>query len=82
MKLPRNIGGNELARLLVKYGYRIDRQEGSHLRLTSIIKGTGHHITIPKHKPLKVGTLNNILTDIAEYLEINKQSLIIELFEK
>ena len=37
-------------------------------------------ITIPKHKPLKVGTLNNILSDIAEYLESDKQILISELF--
>jgi len=37
-------------------------------------------ITIPKHKPLKVGTLNSILSDVAEYLELGKQVLISELF--
>ena len=79
MKLPRDIGGEELARLLKKYGYEISRQSGSHMRLTSNLKGE-HHITIPKHKPLKVGTLNSILSDIAEYLELDKQILISELF--
>jgi len=79
VKLPRDIGGEELARLLKKYGYEISRQSGSHMRLTSNLKGE-HHITIPKHKPLKVGTLNSILSDIAEYLELDKQILISELF--
>jgi len=36
MKLPRDISGNELAALLQKFGYKITRQSGSHLRLTII----------------------------------------------
>ena len=60
MRIPRDLGGEELARLLRRYGYEITRQTGSHLRLTTIVKGE-HHITIPRHKPLKVGTLSNIL---------------------
>jgi len=79
VKVPRDVGGEELARLLKKYGYQISRQTGSHMRLTSNLKGE-HHITIPKHKPLKVGTLNGILSDIAKYLELDKQILISELF--
>ncbi|MGD0794461.1 MAG: type II toxin-antitoxin system HicA family toxin [Dehalococcoidales bacterium] len=82
MKLPRNIGGDELAGLLKKYDYRVTRQEGSHIRLTSNLKGFEHHITIPKHKPLKVGTLNSILNDVANYLYIDKQIVIVELFKK
>jgi predicted RNA binding protein YcfA (HicA-like mRNA interferase family) len=62
------------------YGYSITRQTGSHIRLTSAIKGTEHHITIPKHKPLKVGILSGILNDIASHLEIDKQMLIETLF--
>jgi predicted RNA binding protein YcfA (HicA-like mRNA interferase family) len=82
VKLPRNIGGDELAGLLKKYDYRVTRQEGSHIRLTSNLKGFEHHITIPKHKPLKVGTLNSILNDVANYLYIDKQIVIVELFKK
>ena len=79
MRLPRDLGGDELAKILKKYNFQITRQTGSHIRLTSAIKGE-HHITIPKHKPLKIGTLNNILSDIARYLEKDKQSIIEELF--
>jgi len=81
MKIPRDVGGEELARFLRKYEYQITRQKGSHIRLTTAMKGE-HHITIPKHKTLKIGTLNGILVDIAGYLEIDKQVLIVELFGK
>ena len=79
MKLPRDLGGDELAKILKKYDFQITRQTGSHIRLTSTIKGE-YHITIPKHRPLKIGTLNSILSDIARYLEKDKQSIIDELF--
>lgn len=81
MKLPRDINGAELARKLEKYGYRITRQTGSHIRLSSLIKNSAHHITIPLHDTLKIGTLSGILNDVALYLEIDKKTLINELFK-
>ena len=80
MKLPRDLGGEELAARLGKYGYQIARQTGSHIRLTSTYKGTEHHLTIPRHKPLRVGTLNGIINEVVAYLEMEKQSLINDLF--
>lgn len=65
MKLPGDIRGDELAQLLNRFGYSLTRQTGSHLRLTRLAEET-HHITIPKHKNLKIGILNNILKDIAD----------------
>jgi len=34
MSIPSDISGDELARKLTRYGYRITRQKGSHIRLT------------------------------------------------
>ncbi|MDQ7056622.1 MAG: type II toxin-antitoxin system HicA family toxin [Persephonella sp.] len=79
-KLPRNINGIQLAKSLRKYGYKVVRQTGSHIRLTSTFKGYEHKITIPAHNPLKVGTLNAILKEISNYLEISKEELIKEIF--
>jgi predicted RNA binding protein YcfA (HicA-like mRNA interferase family) len=79
MKLPRDITGAELAVKLVIKGYGITRQNGSHLRLTTQQNGE-HHITIPKHNPLKIGTLSAILNDIAKHLEISRDELINNLF--
>ncbi|HON72443.1 MAG TPA: type II toxin-antitoxin system HicA family toxin [bacterium] len=81
-RIPKNISGKEFAKLLVKYRYKILRETGSHLRLTSDFMGYSHNITIPDHSNLKVGTLNNILKDIAEYLNIPKEKLIEALFKK
>lgn len=69
MKLPRSLSGNELSRLLRRhYGYELTRQRGSHLRLTTSILGTEHHVTVPRHEVLRVGTLASILSDVSEYL--------------
>lgn len=80
MKLPRQISGEELARLLQRYGYQITRQTGSHLRLTSKFMSSEHHVTIPAHKELRVGTLSAILAEVASYLEMELKKLIDELF--
>ena len=37
-------------------------------------------VPIPEHKPLKVGTLDHIVNEIADYLEIERQKLLKELF--
>ena len=80
MKLPRNIDGDELARLLKRYGYRIDHQTGSHQRLSADINGKTHDLTIPRHKPLRIGTLHGILKDVAEHQEITIAQVITGLF--
>ena len=62
MKLPRDLSGLELAKALSGVGYRVTRQTGSHIRLTAD-QPSQHHVTIPAHDPLKVGTLSGILGD-------------------
>lgn len=79
MKLPRDLNGNDLAKLLHKYGYTVTRQSGSHMRLTSSYMGNVHHITIPNHDPLKLGTLNSILNSVSAYLQITKDELLRKL---
>ena len=81
MKVPRDIRGEHLAKLLGKYDYVVTRQTGSHLRLTRSVK-EDHHITIPKHKTLKIGTLNSIIKDVGENLGKSKEAFLTELFEK
>ena len=79
MRLLRDVSGKELSRLLGRYGYRITRQTESHLRLTTLENGE-HHVTIPDHDALKVGTLSAILTDVAAHLKLSKEALVKELF--
>ena len=79
MKLPRDLDGRRLAALLRRYGYEVTRQTGSHIRLTSRAKGTEHHVTIPAHKEIRVGTLHEILREVASYVEKAPAELIEEL---
>ena len=78
-KIPRNLSGRDLIKFLKKLGYEQSRQVGSHIRLTTEDNGV-HNITIPAHDPIKVGTLSNILKDIAQHFEISKEELINRLF--
>ncbi len=79
MKIPRDISGDELAKRLSVLGYKSTRQTGSHIRLTTKKKG-GHHLTIPAHKNLKIGTLNSILLSVANHFEISKNKLAEKIF--
>jgi predicted RNA binding protein YcfA (HicA-like mRNA interferase family) len=79
MKIPRDLDSKKLVDRLNGFGYHITRQTGSHIRLTTNVKGN-HHITIPNHNPLKIGTLNSILLDIAQHHDLTKEDLIRKLF--
>lgn len=80
MKTPRNLSGKQLVQLLNKYGYQIVRQKGSHMHLTSKFHGSEHHICVPAHNPLRLGTLNAILNRISIYLKMKRSDLDSELF--
>jgi len=79
MKLPRDLTATDLIRLGSKFGYQVSRQSGSHIRLTTHQNGT-HHITIPNHKPLKIGTLSAIISQMASHFCMEKSTFISILF--
>jgi predicted RNA binding protein YcfA (HicA-like mRNA interferase family) len=76
------ISGHELIRLLRRYGYEPTRQVGSHIRLQSSLRGYPHQVTVPDHRSLRIGTLSAILSDVADYLNIERSNLELELFDK
>ena len=79
MRLPRDLGGEDLAKALRILGYETTRQTGSHMRLTTKEHGE-HHITIPRAKPLRIGTLAGILTEVCTHFNIPRDKLIARLF--
>ena len=81
MKLPRDTSGDELAKRLGRLGYTVTRQTGSHLRLTRDSAEGEHHITIPRHDSLRVGTLSSVVKDVAEHFRTSKEELIQQLGE-
>ena len=79
MRLPRDLSGEALAQALKSLGYQVDRQTGSHPRLTTQQNGE-HHLTVPNHSPIKVGTLNSILRDVANHSNLTRDELVERLF--
>jgi len=80
MRLPRDLSGAELIRRLGRLGYAVTRQSGSHVRLTTSENGE-HHVTVPNHDPLRVGTLSAILVAVAAHLGIDRDELLKRLLD-
>ncbi len=80
MKLPRDLAGRELAQALGKaFGYQVTRETGSHLRLTTQAGGQ-HHLTIPDHDSLRVGTLAAVLGEVGAHFHIERAEVVRRLF--
>ncbi len=76
MKIPRDVSADLLIKVLSKFGYQVTRQKGSHIRLTLKLSENEHHITIPNHSPIKIGTLNNIINEVANINRVEKEEII------
>ena len=76
MRLPRDISGDELARLLRRrYGYTLARQRGSHMRLVARVGGEERGVTVPRRKDIPVGTLANILSDVSDHFGLTQEEV-------
>ena len=68
----------DLTRALRHLGYEIQRQTGSHIQLTTQRDGE-HHLSVPNHRPLKVGMLNALLKDVAAHHGLSIEELVKEI---
>lgn len=79
MRLPRDVSSKDLVAALKAFGYEVTRQTGSHIRLTTT-QGGEHHLTVPDHANLRVGTLSSIVNDVASHLKLDRNTVIDKLF--
>ncbi len=79
-KLPV-VSGEKLIRFLEKIGYEVVRQRGSHVRLEKQTPVGNHKITVPYHKEIAKGTLNDILNKVSLWNGIPKDELV-EMLKK
>ena len=75
MKLPRDVSGPELVKALRVLGYAVDRQRGSHIRVTTQQDGENHEV-VPSHHPIKTGTLSGILKRVAAHHKLTVEELV------
>jgi len=69
MRLPRQWSGADLKKALTVLGYEETRQTGSHVRMTTRVRGE-HHVTVPDHKVLlnKFAPSGNVRTPLKSRL--------------
>jgi len=77
-RLPQ-VSGRDIVRLLHSLGYETIRQRGSHIRLRKLTVVGEHNLTVPDHKILAKGTLNDILARISLWNNIPKEELLARL---
>jgi predicted RNA binding protein YcfA (HicA-like mRNA interferase family) len=78
VKIPRDLSGPDLVKALRGLGYERVRQDGSHMRLTTQ-QGGQHHVTVPNHSPIKLGTLTGILKAVAAHHKLTVEDLVRQL---
>ena len=76
MKLPRDLSGTQLVKMLCKnFGYRRVHQVGSHIVLETDAP-VHHRLSVPEHDYLRVGTLSAILLAVARAKGIPKSEIL------
>jgi predicted RNA binding protein YcfA (HicA-like mRNA interferase family) len=79
VKLPRDISGRQLVGALVRrWAYRQVNQVGSHIILQTE-EPTPHRVSVPDHSPLRIGTFNGILRDVARVKGVAREDIIASL---
>ena len=76
MKIPRDLSGRELVKILCKHwGYVELKEEGSHIILQTEVPSR-QRIPVPDHHPLRLGTLNSILRFVARHKDVEKEDVL------
>jgi predicted RNA binding protein YcfA (HicA-like mRNA interferase family) len=67
MKLPTDVSGRDLVRALLRAGFSISRQRGSHI----VLRREHPHarVVVPNHKSIRLGTLRQILNEAGLTIE-------------
>lgn len=76
MNLPRDLYGRDLARsLCARWGYQKVNQVGSHIILQTETP-KHHRLSVPDHKPLRIGTLVAILRQVAVAKGVTREEIL------
>lgn len=65
----RRLSGDDIVSILVRRGFFVHSQRGSHVELRRVTaKGTAEILTIPRHEELDVGTLHAIFLQACRFI--------------
>jgi predicted RNA binding protein YcfA (HicA-like mRNA interferase family) len=75
----QQVSGAKVIKLLQSLGYTRLRQKGSHVTLRKVTSLGEHNVTVPMHKVVAKGTLNDIIIKVSLWNNITKEELIKQL---
>jgi predicted RNA binding protein YcfA (HicA-like mRNA interferase family) len=79
VKIPHDLYGRDLERVLcARWGYQTVNQVGSHIILQTETP-RHHRLAVPDHKPLRIGTLNAILREVATAKGVTREDILATL---
>ena len=73
-RLPRDLTGEALAQAVASLGYLPTRRTG---KAHATHEHGEHHVTVPRHDPLRVGTL----AEVSAHFETSRADIIERLFD-
>ncbi|MCL4502461.1 MAG: type II toxin-antitoxin system HicA family toxin [Deltaproteobacteria bacterium] len=69
MTLVPSLSYSVIISALQRAGWRVDRQKGSHIRLSRLSEGKLRKLTVPAHRPVKRSTLAKIVKQAGMTME-------------
>ena len=79
MRVPKDLYGRDFANHLIrKWAFRELRQTGSHIILRTEVP-TGYTVSVPAHKPLRPGTLRDMISAIADHKQVDRSEILRDL---
>ncbi len=68
MPKPRRLSGSDIVQILKQFGFAIESQRGSHVKLVRFGQYDKQVLLISKHKELKTGAVVGIFRQAARYV--------------
>jgi predicted RNA binding protein YcfA (HicA-like mRNA interferase family) len=79
LKIPKDIYGRDFADHLIRHWEFVQtRQNGSHILLRTE-RPSGMTVSVPAHKPMRPGTLRQLIVDIAEHKSVALEEILRKL---
>ena len=68
MPKPRRLSGSDIIRIFGQFGFTVENQRGSHVKLVRFEHGDKQILLIPNHKELKTGAVVGIFRQAARHI--------------
>ncbi|MHB8660987.1 MAG: type II toxin-antitoxin system HicA family toxin [Minisyncoccota bacterium] len=68
MSKPKRLSGQEVVKILERFGFKVERQRGSHITLARVQNGQRQVLLISNHKELKTGAVVGIYKQASHYI--------------